>query len=261
MALIAMAVFDTDENQRTDLTRRTLLSLKRTVNFTRHRLFVSDNGSCQATQDMYADMIHEVPFTLIQSSTNEGTAVAINKAWIHREPGEHCVKMDNDVEIWEEDWADQMETVFAKLPDVGICGLKRKDVWEFPEHPDSTLRSELFMAPHEPGERWLVLEQVNHVMGTLQGYSSNFLDKIGFLYQMQDMGNLYGFDDSLAACRAKKLDYRSVFLPSIPIDHIDPGTTYYTEWKKLQAHEWMHRYLKVRAEYMSGARDVYYDGP
>lgn len=259
--LIAMAVYDTEENQRTELTRQTLLSLKETVNFTRHRLIVVDNGSCDETIQLYQEMRKILPFKLTTLRTNVGTAMAINKAWREREPGEHAVKMDNDVIIHQRDWPDRMNEVFVKDATIGICGLKRKDLIERPDHPEEYWRSAIRMLPHKPGEHWLVVEEVNHVMGTCQAYSDMLLNTIGYLYQMQDYGNLYGFDDSLASLRADIAGFKRVFLPSIPIDHIDQGGTNYTNWKAGNAGRVMSLYHQVMAEYKSGERDIYYDGP
>jgi len=260
--LIAMAVFDTKENKRTQQTEETLWALKKTVNFTRHRLFVCDNGSCDETMKLYERMHNEFLFEVIENKKNLGTAVAINRAWAKREPGEHCVKMDNDVTIHESDWPDLMEFVFAKEPKIGICGLKRKDIWESPDTSHGEYyRSTLELMPHEPGERWIIVEDVNHVIGTCQAYSSLLLDEIGYLYQMQDQGNLYGFDDSLASLRAEIAGFRRVFLPHISIDHIDPGGTEFTDWKKVNAGDWMGAYHKARDEYKSGERSIFYQGP
>lgn len=262
--LIAMAVYDTEENGRTDLTRQTLDSLLRTVNFTRHSLYICDNGSCQATQDLYEEYRSKLPFKLISLGENVGTAVAINRAWKHREEGQPCVKMDNDVVIEEPDWPDLMIDVFRRDPEIGICGLKRKDVWESPEdpHPNGPYyQSRLEMLPHARGERWLIVEHVNHVIGTCQAYSNLLLNRIGYLYQLQDHGNHYGFDDSLAAYRAKAAGFKSVFLPHVHIHHIDPGGTPYGEWKRQQAGKYMSLFHKYRDEYTSGERDVYYGGP
>ena len=259
--LIAMAVYDTKENQRTGLTEQTLYSLLDTVNLVRHRLIVVNNNSCDATRFLLQRLHQEIPFEQIDLPKNVGTAMAINKAWKKRNPGEHCVKMDNDVVIHQRDWPDRINEVFVKDPEIGICGLKRKDLIERPDHPEEYWRSSIRMLPHNPGEHWLVVEEVNHVMGTCQAYSDALLNRIGYLYQMQDYGNLYGFDDSLASLRADIAGFKRVFLPSIPIDHIDPGGNPYTEWKSKNAGNVMGLYHTVMAEYNSGERDIYYGGP
>lgn len=260
--LVAMAVWDTVENGRSWMTRLTLESLARTVDWERHHLVISDNGSCQETQEIYNEMGDEFPFVVIRNGENIGTARAINVAWhSYRPPGVAAVKMDNDVVIHQRGWADWMEDVFARDPSIGICGLKRKDLAESPFNPvGEWSHSEIRMLPHEPGQRWLIVEEVRHVMGTCQAYSPLLLEKIGYLYQMQDMGNLYGYDDSLASFRSAMAGFRNVFLHGFEIDHVDPGATDYTRDKEVNAGAWMKKYHQVRAEYLNGTRDVYYDG-
>jgi len=257
MAIIAIAVYDTVENNRSKMTLATLRSLAKTVDWNRHRLFISDNGSCDETLQIYVDMAHELPFTLLLNGENLGTAAAINKAWKHRNPGEAAVKMDNDVTIAQAGWADWMEDVFDRDPAIGICGLKRKDLGECP-WGTGAMRSTLHMLRHQPGQRWLVVEKVHHVMGTVQGYSSKLLDEIGYLYQIQNEGNKYGFDDSLASVRAHLAGYSTVFLCGFEIEHIDPGGDAYCKEKKEIARKWMTRYQEVVKEYRSGKRPLYW---
>lgn len=256
--IIAMAVFDTNENGRTEMTGQTLESLARTVDWGRHRLIISDNGSCQATHDLYNERGEEglLPFKVIYNGSNLGTANAINRAWSQRRPDEAAVKMDNDVVIAQSGWADLMEEVFERDPSIGIVGLKRKDLDERPDHPHSWYNSTLRMLPHEKGQRWLVIEECIHIMGTCQAYSPALLAKIGYLYQGD---NLYAFDDSLASLRAQVAGFKRVFLHGIEIDHIDPGGTEHTEWKRRVAGEAMAWYHLVRQEYLEG-KPVYYDG-
>lgn len=266
MGLIALAVFDTLDNGRTELTRRTLESLKETVDWSRHCLVISDNGSCQATHDLYRELFGERAtfmgrVEIIFNETNIGTARAINKAWSWREPNWVAVKMDNDVVIHQAGWLDEIEEVFRRDPTIGICGLKRKDLEERPDHPNPWFVSRLRMLPHQLGERWIVVEEVNHVMGTCQAYSPALLERIGYLYQMQDEGNRYGYDDALASVRAHLAGFKTVFLPHIPIDHIDPGGCDFTAWKQANAGVWQGRYFQVREEYRSGKRPLYYEDP
>lgn len=268
MALIAMCVYDTDTNNRTQYTERTLGSLMDTVDFNKHRLFIYDNASCEATKDLLGTFRriydrHDYPagsLTIITGSENIGTAKGINECWKHRLPGENLIKMDNDVVIHQSNWVDLMEESINRLPDeIGIIGLKRKDCAEVPWRTDWA-HSELHMLPHSPGERWLIVEKVNHVMGTCQMYNYRLIDKIGGLYQMD---GLYGFDDSLAAARCTKAGYSNVFIHTIEIDHIDMAANDggYQEWKNKYSGEMMKEYHKVRDEYMSGARDIYYPLP
>jgi GT2 family glycosyltransferase len=133
MALIAMAVYDTEENKRTEYTAKTLTSLYLTVNPNKHRIVIVDNGSCEATQDLLSKTAR---IEVIRLHENIGTAKAVNKAWQLRKPNEHCIKMDNDVVIHQSGWVDQMERALAIDTTIGIIGLKRKDCWEEPSRTD-----------------------------------------------------------------------------------------------------------------------------
>lgn len=255
--LIAMAIWDTVENNRTEMTRRTLESLSSTVDWSKHRLIVSDNGSCQNTRDMLIRMRHGIPFLVIQNGENIGTARAINRCWSYRKPKEHVVKMDNDVVINHNGWADELEEVFSREPSIGICGLKRKDLDERPDHPHSHYKSVLGMLPHQPGQSWIVVEECNHIMGTCQAYNSDLIEKMGYLFQGDWK---YGFDDSIASLRAHILGFRTVFLPHVNIDHIDPGGTPYQKWKEDLAGAMMGRFGEIVVEYKTGKRLPFYDG-
>lgn len=255
MSMISIAVYDTEENKRTDFTSLTLNSLVETVDLDKHRVIVVDNGSCEATKTILKSFVDFAVIELITLPENIGTARAINQAWKLRKPGEHCIKMDNDVVIHSKNWIEEMEFCIQRQPEIGIIGLKRKDLEEFPGHPDENFRSQLIMIPHERGEKWRVVEAVGHVIGTCQMYNSALLDKIGYLYQP----GLYGYDDVLAAYRAAAVGFWSVFIPHIEIDHIDPGGDAYTEEKRESVKPYMQQ-IHIRGhEYVSGKRPVWED--
>lgn len=255
--LIAMAVYDTIENKRTWMTEETLLYLCGTVDWDKHRLIISDNGSCQPTLDLYQEFLDSIPnLWVIYNHENLGTAKAINEAWRYREPGEHAVKMDNDVVIHQSGWCDWLVDVLERDPTIGIVGLKRRDLLESPSS-EGQMESTLHMLPHEKGQRWLVVEEVQHVMGTCQGFSSALLDKIGYLTQP----GLYGFDDGLASARAQAAGFRGVFLCGFDIDHIDPGATDdYLVWKRQQADRYWPVFATQKVLLDSGVMPYFDDG-
>lgn len=256
MALICMSVHDTVENKRSEFTRRTLESLRNTVDIIKHRIIVIDNGSCDETKELIKNFKFDYAIELatITLLENIGTARAINKGIALREHGEHVIKIDNDVEIWGNGWVEQLEAAIERDPQIGIIGLKRKDLIESPDRTDF-YKSELKMLPHKPGEPWIVVEKVNHVMGTCQMFNSALLDKIGYLYQPR----LYGFDDSLAAVRCQVAGFYNCFLPHINIDHIDPGGTDYQTWKERVSMEDMAEYNRLINGYRDGSINIYYD--
>lgn len=255
--LIAMAIYDTVENKRTELTKQCLQSLCNRVDFGRHRAILVDNGSCDETKRELDFLQKAKGFEVITLPENIGTARAINLAWKKRNYGEHAVKMDNDVVVYNYDWPDLMEYVFQKDPSIGICGLKRKDCLERPDQQNFFYRSRMAFLNHKDGEKWIPIEYVNHVMGTCQGYNAALLDEIGYLYQM---GGLYGFDDALASVRAHKAGFDTVFVPHIEIDHIDPGGDSFTKWKQDYAMSYMAKYNEIKDKINLGEMPVYF-GP
>jgi GT2 family glycosyltransferase len=265
--LLAMAVHNTEENQRFNSTKKTIESLvSEGEPFNQSiecHLFIIDNGStCKKTIDYLSKLFHTGglpnwfgPLTIHRNDKNYGTAAAINKAWRHRQPGQHCIKMDDDVLIHDTFWIQKMYEAIEREPQIGIVGLKRKDCWEHPAHENPDLRSELMMLPHVAGQPWIVAEKVFHVMGTCQMYSSALLDQIGYLYQP----SLYGYDDVLSAHRCHKAGMWSVFLPGIEIDHIDPGNTPYQKWKEDHAATVTNEVIRIAAQYRSGERSIYFN--
>lgn len=254
MALIAMAVYDTEENKRLELTKRTVDCILKTTDLNKHRLVIIDNDSCKQAKD-YLMALNIPTATLITMSENVGTAKAINVAWLMRKPGEHCIKIDNDVEIHYNGWVDDMELYLERDKSIGQIGLKRKDCWENPRHENDFYRTELYMLPHIGGERWLIAEQANHIMGTCVMHSSDLLDKVGYLFQP----SLYGFDDSLMSLRANKAGFKTCFIPHIDIDHIDPGQTPYQSWKEKRAGNDMAEYERYASGILNGTIKYYFD--
>lgn len=262
MSLIAMAVFDTAENKRTEYTEQTLKCLRETVDFHKHRVFVIDNASCEETKKLLEGFMLPVGKgfnlpTIITLPVNVGTARAINKAWKFRKPGEHCIKMDNDVVINHHNWVELMEVAIAREPQIGIVGLKRKDLAEYPGHEIEWYNSKLYFLPHKPGESWIPFEEVVNLMGTCQMYNSALLDKIGFLNQP----GLYGFDDSLASLRSRMSGFKVGFLPHIQIDHIDRGDNPYVTEKQIMAGKDMPAFEALCQKYYNKELPLYYKDP
>ena len=255
-SLIAMAVFDSKENDRTKYTAETLASLKKTVNLVDHTLYIIDNGSCEATKKVIENFVKKIDSVqVITNQTNIGTAKAINQAWKFRKEGQHCIKMDNDVVIHQEGWVELLEDAISRDPEnIGQVALKRKDIQESPNNPHEFYKSEIFMLPHVVGQRWIIGEEVQHCIGTCVMHNSKLIDKVGGLEQMN---GLYGFDDSLMSLRSRIAGFKNIFIPSVNIDHIDAGDNPYIQEKQVYAGKMMEAYGKAREEYINGTKDVY----
>lgn len=247
--LICCATFN-----RIEMTQRCFSSLFDTANPDLYSLFIIDNCSTDGTIDYLKTLSHPCLEDIIFNSENLGTARALNMGWkLAESRGQHAGKVDNDVVWYDDDWLDKMVSVFQQAEDVGLIGLKRRDLEEKPNHNDEFFRSRLFTLPN--GQ---VIEIVNHVMGTCWLVSNKLLKEIGALKQI----GLYGLDDSIYCHRAHLAGYATVFVPDVAIDHIDPGHPKYpeyTQWKIDKATEVMKSgaYDQIMEEYRVGQRPLY----
>jgi len=243
-----MAVHDTEENQRSKYTKKTIESLFDTVDFNIHRLIIIDNNSCKQTKKIISELLKYVykNIHVITNTENVGTAKAINQAWAYRKPNETVIKMDNDVVINNYGWVEEMELAM-KLGGYGILGLKRKDLMQSP-NASNHWKTELKMLPHEKGDNWVIVEESADIMGTVQMFHPELINKMGGLMQ----AGVYGFDDTLACIRAILLGYKLAFLPHIDIEHIDVGGDAYTEWKRKYAGEKMEEFYKIKDGLING---------
>lgn len=254
MALIGLVTYCTEENKKFPMLQATLMSLKRTVDLSRHRVIIFDNSTDQFIKKEVLLLVHGYGFEYLTAGENLGTARGINRIWKERKPGQHCVKMDDDVVIHENGWADQLEFAINHHENIGIIGLKRKDCWECPTNPNTDFKSSLHFLENTQGQKWVVIEKVNHVIGTCQMYSASLLDKIGYLYQI----GLYGYDDVLASHRSHIAGFINCFLPHIEIDHIDDGATPYQGWKQRTSGEIGQQIREQIYKYYS-TKEVFHD--
>jgi glycosyltransferase involved in cell wall biosynthesis len=260
MALIAMAVYDTEENKRSKYTKKTLMSLfLSNIDWKRHRLVIVNNNSCLKTLGIINDFLRYMDdVDVIHLEENVGTARAINKAWSLRKPGEHLVKIDNDVVISDDDWLDKMEDVLNMndrvSPPIGIIGLKRRDLIETPYREDG-YKSQLVQMPHKQGEMWYTVEVVNHCMGTCQMYHHKLIDKIGGLEQL---GGIYGLDDTIASYKSQLAGFCNAFMVGIDIDHIDTGeNTDYLKFKSDYVSTKFPELNRLFDDYKTGRKELF----
>lgn len=267
--LICIAVYSTKENGRSEYTRRTLYGLLNTVDFKKHRLIVSDNGSCLQTHATYEQFRttfdREFPsdhFKLILNGKNLGTAAAVNLGIKERKKEEFVIKQDDDVIVHANDWVDQMEEAITRHPSIGILGLKRNDLIQSPTNPSIDFRSELVMLPHESGQRWIIIEKTKDIIGTCTMYNPALLDRIGYLYQP----TVYGHDDVIASYRSNLAGFINAFLTHVPISHIDSGKdkngneTEFIKWKKEEAGRNGKEFEETIKDLIKGYKPIYYDG-
>lgn len=235
--IICMCIHDTDSNDRTKYTGECLSSLFRTVNLFNHRVVLIDNNSCLETKKILNKYRGWNNITLITLSENIGTARGINYGLRMRKAGEVATKMDNDCIVHESGWADKMEKVFKKRPEIGVLGLKRDDVY-----------GELI-----PNKGLLMNEDI---MGTCTAYNPLMLDKCGFLNQISPY---YGGDDVLISARSLAAGFKNAFMKDIKITHLDDGKNPYCEWKRREAGVYLNELSIMVSMIRKGELDYYYE--
>lgn len=250
--LICMAIYDTEDNNRSQFTEKSLPSIINTTDPHDDRIVVIDNASCKKTKDIIKR--YEKHIDIITLEENIGTAEAINRGIEKFWDGlSTIVKIDNDVVIHDTRWTDRMRRCFDREPKLGILGLKRKDL---PNHPeDEQYPTKLLFIEHKKYESWEVIELCEDIIGTCTMYSASLIRKVGYLFQPE----LYGFDDNLMCIRSLISGFANAFYPFIEIDHIDPGGDWYCEHKKKLANIGHDEVRKIQEEYKSGERSIYYN--
>lgn len=257
MIIICIAVYDTIENKRTEYTKITYNSLKETINPETTKVVFIDNCSCKETKDFLEEIEDFSTFNVITNDTNEGTAMAINRGInIFSKLGDFIVKLDNDVTFGEFGWADRMREVIEDDPQIGILGLKRKDLPNQPLSKDypTTIKYQ----NHNLGDKWNfynMVEVCGDLIGTCLMFNPLLIEKVGYLWQPA----LYGFDDVLYCTRSRIAGFYNAFYPCIEIEHIDTAATPYAEWKRNIAGIYLSGISKIEEEYYNGTRPIYYN--
>lgn len=227
-----------------------------------------DNGSTDGTLEWLQSLARQGDPRLggvLALAKNYGTARAINRAWRDRSPGQACLKLDSDVAVRTPGWIPRLLDVFERVPRIAEVGLKRRDLAERAQHPAEVgpKVGEFFLSKLYELASGEVIEVCNHIMGSCVLFSPAGMEALGDLYQMQDEGNLYGFDDALASLRLRLAGFQVAFLRGVEVEHVDPGESAgdptnsdYTRWKIERATRWMPRYDQVAKEFAEHTRPI-----
>ena len=238
MSLIAMCIYATEENDKLKYVKECLKSLVDTVDLKKHWLVIINNNSYrEATDYLYEFIKNNDVAGFHNMKTNLGTAGGINLAIKDRLPNQMVIKTDDDLTWGDSGWVEKLEEVIFSDKNIGICGLKRDDVYGNLD---------------KQGDLWYN----DDIFGTCTAYNPKLLDKVGYLVQP----SLYGFDDVLVSARSVASGFKNCFRVDIPITNLDEGGTEYTEWKKREAGVYLQEVGILCDMYKSGKLDVYYDG-
>lgn len=237
MSLICMCVYATAENKKFGVAKKCIKSLQETVDLAKHRLMIIDQNSILECKLWLSELVQTPGITIIHLNENIGTARGINLALRQRNPGEMCIKCDDDLEWTAPGWIEKMEAEMRKRPEIGILGLRRDDVY-----------GEMIA---EGNLLWC-----HDIFGTCIMYNPALLDKIGVpLIQFGP----YGFDDSIISVRSEAAGFRNAFMSKIRIVNLDLKETPYTDWKRKQAGMYLQEASMLMDMIKNGELDYFYD--
>lgn len=238
-SLIVQCVYATKDNNKLPIVKECIASLMATVNLKKHR-WIMVNNSCNQETEVYLDSIPTdgLNVTIIHLKENVGTARGINIGLRTREPGEICIKCDDDLAWCSSGWVDELEVMIIKRPKIGILGLKRDDVY------GDFIKEGKLLWSHD-------------IFGTCTAYNPAMLDKCGYGFQPSEN---YGYDDSIWSCRSEAAGFKNAFYTVVKIVNLDKGGTTYTEWKKREAGTYLQEASIMMDMIKNGELTYFYDG-
>lgn len=236
MTMIAMCVYATAENKKFGVAKKCIKSLLETVDLAKHRLMIIDQNSILECKLWLSELAQTPGITIMHLNENIGTARGINLALQQRNPGEMCIKCDDDLEWTAPGWIEKMEAEIIKRPEIGILGLRRDDVY-----------GEMIA---EGNLLWC-----HDIFGTCTMLNPAMLDKAGYYYQP----SLYGFDDVNMSVRSEAAGFRNAFMKKIRIINLDLKETPYTDWKRREAGLYLQE-ISISCDMIrKGELDYYYE--
>jgi hypothetical protein len=191
-------------------TLATLRSLQATGAFDEAEVVVWDNGSVDGTADVLRGLVTEglLPADRVTlSRENVGCPRALNAilhAW--RRPGQHYIKVDNEVVLETEGWVARLVAFLEQHPDVALASPWYDELTDERRHGRT-------MAAHD---RWL---EVFPVVGHCVIHRGSFLDRAGY-FDVLAPDHLYGFEDLLMAHRASVMRYKCVVARGVRLRNV-----------------------------------------
>ncbi|RKY14061.1 MAG: hypothetical protein DRP52_01090 [Planctomycetota bacterium] len=176
-------------------TEITIRSLYQTGAMDEAEVWVVDNNSSDGTADMLMGLVAEGIIKDRQTTLmmqNMGCPKALNWVLAKRRPGQHFIKVDNDVRFLTPGWVGKMTKFLADYPTAAMVS-----PW-YSELEDSNQGR--LIARHGTWDRYWP------VVGHCCIHSGELLDQVGF-FDVLVFDHLYGFEDLLMCHRAGYLGY------------------------------------------------------
>jgi len=171
---------------------------------------VWDNGSVDGTPDMLRGMVQSGFLgwdRVFLSQENIGCPRALN-AILHswRRPGQHFIKVDNDVVLETPDWVIKLVAFLEEHPDVALASAWYDELKDESQHGR-------FKAKHDG---WF---ETFPIVGHCAIHRGSFLDRTGY-FDVLAPDHLYGFEDVLMAHRAAAMKLKCAVVPEVRLTNI-----------------------------------------
>jgi len=250
--LIAMITYNRKRE-----TVETLNALAATGALREAELQIWDNGSTDGTAEA---LLQAVEFGTIRrdqlflSRENLGCPRALNVIlWTCREPGQHFIKVDNDVELLMPGWVGKLVRFLDEHPDVAMAS---------PWYRELETSNQGRMVDLHNG--WI---EMFPIVGHCCIHRGEFLDQTGY-FDVLASDHLYGFEDLLMCHRAGAMGKRCAVVQGIELRNLQRRNSLDVAKQlgaKVEARD--EHVERLRPEYnrrirrIVSARGLYYVGP
>lgn len=235
-------------------TRQTLVALRQTGAFREAVVVVWDNASTDGTPEMLARMARadEIdPGRLYLGDKNIGCPRALNSilcAW--RKPGQHFIKVDNDVVLETSGWVNLMVEFLECHPEIALAS-----AW-YPELEHGSQQQRIVA---DRGD-WL---ETFPVLGHCAVHRGSFLDNTGY-FDVLTPDHLYGFEDTLMAHRAAAMGAKGAVVKSVRLRNIQRKNSLDSAGHQGERHsahvERLRPFYTVRVQRVRAMRGAYWVG-
>jgi len=228
-------------------TTRTIQALRDTYTFDEAEVLIVDNASVDGTGDWLLEQVDLgllKPENVMLLDENIGCPRALNLVLeSQRKPGQHFIKVDNDVLLVTPGWVEMLVRFLDQHPNVAMA---------------SPWYAEL-----ETGNQGRVYEQhagwwrIFPVIGHCCVHRGEFLDQTGFFDVLGD-DHLYGFEDNLMAHRAGAMGLDCAIVTTVVLENIQRHNSLDDGCGSIHPQESMRSHVdRFRAEYNRRAHRIH----
>lgn len=186
------------------------LNSVKTTDYPNYRILVVDNGSTDGSVELIKEKFPQV--VLIELRKNLGVAKAVNIGIkrILNEGADYVLLLNNDVEIIDKKWLENMIRVAESDVSIGILGCRLFVPGEGIHPKEKNLITSLLEVISYPEE------EVSYAQGSVFLVKKEVIEKIGLIDE--DFSPAY-YEETDYCARARKANYKITYDPSTTLIH------------------------------------------